>query len=135
MRDTPMKLKTLKILSVLLQFKERQDCFVGRTSINEFELMLISRQVLTLCIFQIGSSGENQKSAVDELEDNIDKEGPDAVLKHVIEDLNNWRSETVKLAVTGKSGFIVFSYSFVGNSMVPKPGKSCSVIFGFPGYS
>ena len=29
--------------------------------------MLISRQVLTLCIFQIGLSGENQKSAVDEL--------------------------------------------------------------------
>jgi hypothetical protein len=53
--------------------------------------MLISRQVLTLCIFQIGSSDENQKSAVDELEDNIDKEEPDAVLKHLNEDLNNWR--------------------------------------------
>jgi hypothetical protein len=51
--------------------------------------MLISWQVLTLCIFQIGSSGENQKPAVDELEDNIDKEGPDPVLKHLNEDLNN----------------------------------------------
>ena len=115
-----LEYRRYKILSRLLQFKERQDCFVGITSINEFELMLISRQVLTLCIFQIGSSGENQKSAVDELEDNIDKEGPDAVLKHVIEDLNNWRSETVKLAVTGKSG--VGKSSFINTIRHFKPG-------------
>ena len=84
--------------------------------------MLISRQVLTLCIFQIGSSGENQKSAVDELEDSIDKEGPDAVLKHMNEDLNNWRSEPVKLAVTGKSG--VGKSSFINAIRNLKPGDA-----------
>ena len=99
-----LEYRRYKILSRLLQFKERKDYFVGITSINEFELMLTSRQVLTLCIFQIGSGGENQKSAVDELKDNIEKEGLDAVLKHLNEDLNKWRSEPVKLAVTGKSG-------------------------------
>ena len=112
-----LEYRRYKILSRLLQFKERQDCFVGITSINEFELMLISRQVLTLCIFQIGSSGENQKPAVDELEDNIDI---DALLKHVNEDLNNWRSEPVKLAVTGKSG--VGKSSFINTIRNLKPG-------------
>ena len=133
-----------KILSRLLQFKERNDCFVGITSINEFELRLISRQVLTLCIFQIGSSGENQKSAVDELEDNIDKEGPDAVLKHLNEDLNNWRSETVKFAVTGKTG--LGKSSFINTIRNMKPGNhgfattSCSgnttekaTVYEYPG--
>ena len=106
--------------------------------------MLISRQVLTLCIFQIGSSGENQKSAVDELEDNIDKEGPDALLKHMNEDLNNWRSETVKLAVTGKTG--VGKSSFINTIRNMKPGNygfatmSCSgnttekaTVYEYPG--
>ena len=106
--------------------------------------MLISRQVLTLCIFQIGSSGENQKSAVDELEDNIDKEGPDAVLKHLNEVLNNWRSETVKLAVTGKTG--VGKSSFINTIRNMKPGNhgfattSCSgnttekvTVYEYPG--
>ena len=117
-----LEYRRYKILSRLLQFKERKDCFVGITSINEFELMLISRQVLTLCIFQIGSSDENQKSAVDEIEDNIDKEGPDAVLKHLNEDLNNWRSEPVKLAVTGKSG--VGKSSFINAIRNLKPGDA-----------
>ena len=107
--------------------------------------MLISRQVLTLCIFQIGSSGENQKSAVDELEDNIDKEGPDPVLKHLNEDLNNWRSEPVKLAVTGKTG--VGKSSFINTIRNMKPGNygfatmSCSgnttekaTVYEYPGY-
>ena len=106
--------------------------------------MLINRQVLTLCIFQIGSSGENQKSAVDELEDNIDKEGPDAVLKHLNEDLNNWRSEPVKLAVTGKTG--VGKSSFINTIRNMKPGNygfatmSCSgnttekaTVYEYPG--
>ena len=106
--------------------------------------MLISRQVLTLCIFQIGSSGENQKSAVDELEANIDKEGPDAVLKHLNEDLNNWRSEPVKLAVTGKTG--VGKSSFINTIGNMKPGNygfatmSCSgnttekaTVYEYPG--
>jgi small GTP-binding protein len=101
-------------------------------------------QVLTLCIFQIGSSGENQKSAVDELEDNIDKEGPDAVLKHLNEDLNNWRSEPVKLAVTGKTG--VGKSSFINTIRNMKPGNygfatmSCSgnttekaTVYEYPG--
>ena len=107
--------------------------------------MLISRQVLTLCIFQIGSSGENQKSAFDELEDNIDKEGPDALLKHLNEDLNNWRSEPVKLAVTGKTG--VGKSSFINTIRNMKPGNygfatmSCSgnttekaTVYEYPGY-
>ena len=117
-----LEYRRYKILSRLLQFKECKDCFVGITSINEFELMLISRQVLTLCIFQIGSSDENQKSAVDELEDNIDKEGPDTILKHLNENLNNWRSEPVKLAVTGKSG--VGKSSFINAVRNLKPGDA-----------
>ena len=60
--------------------------------------MLTSTQVLTLCIFQIGLSGENQQFAVNELKDNIDKKGTDAVLKYLNEDLIKWISEPVKLA-------------------------------------
>ena len=99
-----LEYRSYKILSRLLQFKERKDCFVGITSINEFELMLISR--LTLCIFQIGSRGENQKS----------------VLKHLREDLNNWRSEPVKLAVTGKTG--VGKSSFINTIRNMKLGNN-----------
>jgi hypothetical protein len=66
--------------------------------------MLISRQVLTLCIFQIGSSDENWKSALYKLKDNIDKEGLETALKQCNEELENWKNEPVKLAVTGKSG-------------------------------
>ena len=74
------------------------------TSINEFELMLTSRQILTLCIFQIASSDENWKSALGKLKDNIDKEGIATALKQFNEELDNWKNEAVKLAVTGQSG-------------------------------
>jgi GTP-binding protein EngB required for normal cell division len=66
--------------------------------------MLTSRQVLTLCIFQIASRGENWKSAFDEFKGNIDKDGLIKALKHFNEDLDNWKNVPVKLAVTGKSG-------------------------------
>jgi small GTP-binding protein len=90
--------------------------------------MLISRQVLTLCIFQIGLSCENQK------------------LKHLIEDLDNWRNEPVKLAVTGKSG--VGKSSFINAIRNMKRGNhsfattSCSgnttekvTVYEYPGNS
>jgi GTP-binding protein EngB required for normal cell division len=90
--------------------------------------MLISRQVLTLCIFQIGLSCENQK------------------LKHLIEDVDNWRNEPVKLAVTGKSG--VGKSSFINAIRNMKRGNhsfattSCSgnttekvTVYEYPGNS
>ena len=83
--------------------------------------MLTSTQVLTLCIFQIGLSGENQQFAVNELKDNIDKKGTDAVLKYLNEDLIKWISEPVKLAVTGKSG--VGKSSFINAIRNMKPGN------------
>lgn len=66
--------------------------------------MLTSSQVLTLCIFQIASSDENWKSALEKLKDNIDKEGLETALQHLNEELDNWKNEPVKLAVIGKSG-------------------------------
>jgi small GTP-binding protein len=108
--------------------------------------MLIIRQVLTLCIFQIGSSGENQKSAVDELEDNIHKGGLETALKQCNEDLENWKDEPVKLAVIGKSG--VGKSSFINTIRNMKPGNhgfattSCSgnttekaTVYEYPGNS
>ena len=92
------------------------------TSINEFELMLTSRQVLTLCIFQIASSDGNWKSALDEFNENIDKDGLEKALKHCNEDLDNWRNEPVKLAVTGKSG--VGKSSFINAIRNSKLGDS-----------
>ena len=81
--------------------------FVVITSINQFELTLTKEGCLiTLCIFQIAlrELDENRKSAVDKLKDNIEKEGLDAAFKHFREDLDNWKNEPVKLALTGKSG-------------------------------
>ena len=44
------------------------------------------------------------KYLLKKLKVNIKKKGLDAALKHLKEDLENWRNEAVKLAVTGKSG-------------------------------
>jgi putative ribosome biogenesis GTPase RsgA len=80
-----------------------------------FELMLTSRQVLTLCIFKIAlkESDKKLKYLLKKLEVNIEKEGLDAALKQLkeeLEDLENRRNESVKLAVTGKSGVGKFSF-------------------------
>ena len=90
------------------------------TSINEFELMLTSRQVLTLCIFQNASGDENWKSVLDELKGNIDKDRLEKALKQFNEDFDNWKNEQVKLAVTGKSG--VGKSSFINAIRNLKPG-------------
>jgi hypothetical protein len=69
--------------------------------------MLTSRQVLTLCIFKIAlrkSDKKKWKYVLKKLEVNIEKKGLDAACFNLKEDLDNWRNELVKLAVTGKSG-------------------------------
>ena len=94
--------------------------------------MLTSRQVLTLCIFKIALSERQQKCkcAIKEFEVNIEKEGLDAALKHLKEDLENWRNEPVKLAVTGKSGVGKSSFiKAIRNLKLGDPGSaatSCS---------
>ena len=97
--------------------------FVVITSINQFELTLTKEGwLITLCIFQIAlrELDENRKSAVDKLKDNIEKEGLDAAFKHFREDLDNWKNEPVKLALTGKSG--VGKSSFINSIRNLKPG-------------
>ena len=93
------------MLSRLLQFQKSKDCFVVIASINEFELMLTSRQVLTWCIFKIAlrESDENWKYLYKKLKVNIEKEGLDAALTHLKEDLKNWRNEPFKFEVTRNS--------------------------------
>jgi GTP-binding protein EngB required for normal cell division len=60
---------------------------------------------LTQCIFQIAlrKLGENRKSAAEVLKDSIEKEKSDALFTHFNEFMDNWLTEPVKLAVTGKS--------------------------------
>ena len=82
--------------------------------------MLTSRQVLTLCIFKIAlrDSAKKWKYVLEELEVNIEIEGLDA--EHMKEDPENWRNESVKLAVTGESA--VGKSSFINTILNLKSG-------------
>jgi GTP-binding protein EngB required for normal cell division len=62
----------------------------------------------------------NSESALQELKANIKNEGLDGALKHFIENLDDWRNEPVKLAVTGKSG--VGKSAFINAICNLKPG-------------
>ena len=116
------------------------------TSINEFELMLTSRQVLTLCIFKIAlrDSAKKWKYVLEELEVNIKNVGLDAAFKQFKEDLENWSNQLVKLAVTGKSGVGKSSFINAIRNLKPvDPGfaktscagytTKCATVYEYPG--
>jgi GTP-binding protein EngB required for normal cell division len=75
-------------------------------------------------------SDKNGKYVLKKLEVYIEKEGLDAALKHLKEDLDNWRNEPFKLAVTGKSGVGKSSFiNAIRNLKLGDPGfaaTSCS---------
>ena len=71
------------------------DWFALITSIHEIQIMFTKKEVLTLCIFQIG---------LGELKESIEKEGLDAAFINFNKTIDNWKNAAVKLALTVKSG-------------------------------